>query len=164
MTTFSRLTLIAIVCSAVGALAIERVQAGGSHYFPPVQDAQTAKECGACHMAYPASMLPAASWQRIMNDLGNHFGEDASLDATARQHIAAYLAANAGDQGGSRWGARMLRGVDPAQAPLRITELPRWVREHHEVSAREWTSAKVKRRANCAACHSGAEQGYFDED
>ena len=57
-----------------------------------------------------------------------------------------------------------MRGVDPATAPLRITELPRWVREHREVSQREWNSAKVKSKANCAACHTGAKQGYFDED
>lgn len=164
MISFSRLAFLTILTAAAGALTIERVQAGGSHYFPPVQDAKTANECGSCHMAYPASMLPAASWQRIMGDLGNHFGEDASLDAATREHITQYLVANAGDRGGRNWGYKMLRGIDPASAPLRITELPRWVHEHNEVSSREWKSAKVKSRANCGACHTGADQGYFDED
>src|SRR5690606_37122372 len=39
------------------------------------------EECGACHLPYPPGLLPAASWQRIMQDLAHHFGTDASLDA-----------------------------------------------------------------------------------
>jgi signal transduction histidine kinase len=27
------------------------------------------QECAACHIAYPAGMLPAASWKRLMNNL-----------------------------------------------------------------------------------------------
>lgn len=54
------------------------------------------QECGACHTAYPANLLPAASWKRVMAGLGHHFGTDASLDATASAPIAVWLQANAG--------------------------------------------------------------------
>lgn len=31
-----------------------------------------AQECGSCHMAFAPALLPAPSWQRIMNGLGRH--------------------------------------------------------------------------------------------
>ncbi len=34
------------------------------------------EECGACHLAYPPSLLPQASWRGIMDGLADHFGED----------------------------------------------------------------------------------------
>jgi hypothetical protein len=164
MISRTRLAFLVLLFVAGGTVLIDGVRAGGGHYFPPVTDAPTLAECTACHIAYPAGLLPAASWQRIMGDLGNHFGDDASLDDATRESITAYLVANAADTGGREWGRRMLRGVDPANPPLRITELPRWEHKHDEVPAREWKSVKVKSRANCGACHADAAQGYFEED
>jgi hypothetical protein len=46
---------------------------------PPVTHAATLKECGECHMAYQPGLLPAASWNRIMDGLADHFGENASV-------------------------------------------------------------------------------------
>jgi hypothetical protein len=57
-----------------------RAQAGGSHYFPPVADPVVKEECGSCHIAFAPSMLPASSWKRMMDDLKNHFGDDATID------------------------------------------------------------------------------------
>ena len=33
-----------------------------------------------------------------------------------------------------------------------------------KVPAWEWTHKDVRTKANCPACHSGAERGYFDDD
>lgn len=144
-------------------LLISRARADGGHYFPPVTDPQVREECGSCHLAYPPSMLPAASWQRLMNGLQDHFGEDATVDPATAQKITAYLVDRAADRGGSRHGKRLLRGLPADAAPLRISELPRWVREHREVSSSEWRSKKVRTKANCAACHVDADQGYFED-
>ena len=108
-------------------------------------------------------MLPKSSWMRMMGDLKNHFGDDASLDAANTERIARYLNANAADSGSQRNGGKLLRGVSMENAPLRITELPRWVSEHRKISAAEWKSRKVGSKANCAACHVDAERGYYDE-
>ena len=48
-------------------------------------------ECGGCHLAYPAWLLPATAWERIMGSLADHFGDDASLDPTTVLDISAYL-------------------------------------------------------------------------
>jgi len=68
-------------------------------YIEPITDQITKDECSACHFAFPAAMLPQASWKKILRDLENHFGEDASLDAQTTQHIKEYLVARSGDAG-----------------------------------------------------------------
>jgi cytochrome b len=45
----------------------------------------------------------------------------------------------------------------------RITETPRWVKEHREVRAARWGDPKVKSKANCVACHTAAEQGLYED-
>ena len=126
----------------------------------PVEDPVTREECSACHMAYPASLLPARSWRALMSDLGNHFGEDASLDAKTAEHIRKWLEANAADTGGHLPG--LMQGMSPGMTPLRISEVPIIRRIHGEVGSR-WRK-KVGSMARCNACHRGAENGYFEDD
>ena len=111
------------------------------------------QECGACHLAYPPGLLPAASWQRLMTNLPRHFGTDASLDTTTTAALSAWLAANAG--------TRKKASVEPPQD--RISLAPWFVREHREVSAADWKRPAIKSAANCAACHTQAAQGDFSE-
>lgn len=101
-----------------------------------INDTITATECAECHMAYGADALPQGSWRRIMGDLSNHFGEDATLDTATAKHIEDYLVANAPSGDG----------------PLRITETRWFVGEHRgEVSPSKLTRAKSW--SNCEACH-----------
>jgi hypothetical protein len=158
-----RAIAVGLVALGFATLVLEHARAGDDEHFPPVTDPLTLKECGGCHLAFPPAMLPAASWRKLMAGLDDHFGDDASLDADTAAQITRYLVANAGD-GGARHSARLLRGLGADAAPLRITELPRWVREHDEVPRREWTSKEVGSKANCAACHADAEKGYFEDD
>jgi hypothetical protein len=111
------------------------------------------QECAACHVAYPAGLLPAASWQRLMANLPRHYGVDASLEPAAVKELSTWLAANAGTYKGA--------GTAPPQD--RITQQPWFVREHREVSAATWKLPAVKSAANCAACHRQADQGDFNE-
>lgn len=136
------------------------ILASAQERMSPVTHPATLSECSACHMAFPAGFLPARSWVEIMSTLDNHFGENAGLDAATQAEIQAYLVANAADAGGRS--SRLLRGVDPASTPLRISEMQWWKGEHsHEVSARDWERAKSP--ANCVACHRDAERGYFED-
>ncbi|MEJ2623489.1 MAG: diheme cytochrome c [Pseudolabrys sp.] len=129
----------------------------------PVTDKTVQAECGACHMAFPPGLLPARSWRAIMGKLDDHFGENAALDDETAKRITDYLVANAADSGnGNR---RVLRGVRTNDTPLRITELPWWVREHsREVRPGAFKDPRVKSKANCGACHRGAAGGYFEDD
>lgn len=132
-------------------------------YFPPVKDEVAQKECSACHMAYSASFLPARSWQAVMARLKDHFGENASLDEATTKHITDYFVANAANAGGRS--SRVLRRLASTDTPLRISETPWWIRHHErEVSASEYKDPRVRSKANCVACHRGAERGYYEDD
>lgn len=120
----------------------------------PPAPAVYAQECGSCHVAYPAGLLPAESWRRLMNGLLQHFGTDASTEAEATRQIAAWLDAHAGS-------GKRARSAPPED---RITRSAWFQREHREVDAATWQRPAVKTPANCAACHAGAAQGDFDDD
>jgi Dihaem cytochrome c len=111
------------------------------------------QECTTCHLAYPPGMLPAVSWQRLMNNLPRHFGTDASLDAAAIKEISTWLDTHAGTYKRVR--------EEPAQD--RITRSAWFLRKHDEVSPASWKLPAVKSASNCAACHARADQGDFSE-
>jgi hypothetical protein len=156
---------IALACIArlFSGLVLNRAQAGGGHYYAPVVDPVVKEECGSCHLAFAPAMLPASSWRRMIADHGNHFGDDASVDADTAARNTRYRVDNAADTGGQRFNDKLMRGVTMNNAPLRITELPRWQREHREVPDWEWRHKEVRSKANCVACHAGAERGYYDD-
>ena len=93
-------------------------------------------ECAACHIAYPAGMLPAPSWKRLMGSLDHHYGTDASLDEASVHE-------------------------EPPQD--RITTSAWFVRKHDELAPAIWKQAAVKSAANCIACHTRADKGSFRE-
>jgi mono/diheme cytochrome c family protein len=154
---------LAVACCLAAAGALTGAQAA------PADTAQVkfTKECGACHMAFQPELLPARSWTALMAGLNNHFGENATLDADTNREILAYLQAHAADAGGG-WHHHhnhMLRGLSANDTPLRITDTPYWIREHRrEIAASAFSNPKVKSKANCVACHAGAEKGYYDDD
>lgn len=121
------------------------------------------EQCGSCHFAYPAGLLPAASWERIMGNLADHFGENAELPAADTAELTAYLSANAADSG-----AAVGRSVAFARsadgAPLRITETAYFQREHRELPRRAvQDNPQVGSFSNCNACHTRAAEGSFNE-
>ena len=141
------LIITAALLSPLSALADEE-------YIPPVTDALVKKECGECHLTFHPALLPKASWRKMMANLANHFGEDASLDAPIRDKVADFLIANTND-----------RGADPNNPPLRFTTAGWFSEEHQEErdARRMMKRRKAKSWADCAACHSRAASGHFDE-
>ena len=131
---------------------------------PPVTDPVVKKECGSCHMAFPPQFLPRRSWQKLVEGLASHFGEDASLTDAQRAAVLEYHLANAADApGAGRAAAKFASSIPAGETPLRITEVPRWVREHRKIKPERWKSAAVKSKLNCAACHPQAEAGLFGD-
>ncbi|QTD46280.1 diheme cytochrome c [Ottowia testudinis] len=114
------------------------------------------QECASCHMAYPPGLLPAASWQRMMNGLDQHYGSDASLDATTVRALSSWLLANAGTYKRVR--------AESAPPEDRMTKSRWFARKHDEIPAATYRRASIKSAANCMACHAGAERGDFDDD
>ncbi len=128
--------------------------ADGGRRMPPNVPAAYTQECAACHLAYPPGLLPARSWGRLMGGLERHYGTDASLDAKPLQQINAWLQAHAGSY------KRVVE--EPPQD--RITRSAWFERKHRQVDAAVWILPSVKSAANCAACHTGADNGRYDDD
>ena len=149
----SRVATAVAFAAVAGFLSSPGAIAGG-HKLPAATNAAWKSECGSCHVAYPPSLLPAASWRAIMAGLDRHFGNDATIDAATAAAIEAFLVANAGRD----------RSKPPTAEPiLRITET-RWFRhEHDDVAPATFESPAVKSAANCGACHLNADSGRFSE-
>lgn len=130
-------------------LVTHEAMAGSSTFT--AANAKWKAECGACHIAYPPQLLPAASWRRVMSGLDKHFGADASLDPQPAAEISAFLERNAAS------GKRARATADS----LRITETAWFRHEHDEVPAAAWKRPAIKSPANCAACHTTAGQGDY---
>lgn len=121
-------------------------------------------ECGSCHMVYPPGLLPARSWVKMMGGLKDHFGENATVDKETSDKIHVFLTENAADRSSLRRSQKIAKSISSDESPLRITETLYFKRQHHEVGKKIWLRKSVGSPANCAACHSRAEQGVFSED
>lgn len=143
-----RIALLALAACTSGAMADDHNHSKTIPLLPKYQ-----QECGSCHLAYPPTLLPAASWGRIMGNLSQHFGSDASLDAATLKELSGWIKTHAGTY-------KRVREEPPQD---RITRSAWFVREHNEVSASTWKLAAVKSAANCGACHTQADTGDFHE-
>lgn len=162
--TKTSLLPIAAAPALAAALLAAPLAADGPR-LAPVKDPVVAKECSACHMLYPAGLLPARSWAAITANLTDHFGDNAELDAATTQRVADYLAANAADS--AKGSSRVLRGLGSTAVPTRITELPWWTRKHDKkdrVAPATLARKGAKFKGDCKACHADAERGIFDDD
>lgn len=133
----------------------------------PVSNATYSEECGACHMAYQPGLLPGAAWQRIMapDALTDHYGDDASLSAGLREELTDYLTANAADRATKSRSKAFSVGAAGDEALPRITETRYFRNEHHELPSRMVAgNAEVGSFSNCNACHTGADEGVYNED
>jgi hypothetical protein len=129
----------------------------------PITDAVTLKACGECHMAFQPDFLPARSWTRIMETLGDHYGDSATMAPDKADHIRRVLEQGAGDRVGGKVASRFMRWVAPGAAPLRSTANPAFLRKH-DFPDREWKRPEVMTKSNCVACHKLAERGDYEED
>jgi mono/diheme cytochrome c family protein len=140
--------LFALLGASHAARASDDQRAPGVALLPKYK-----QECAACHVAFPPGMLTAESWRRLLGNLPQHYGTDASLDATTVNELATWLSANAGTY-------KRVREAPPED---RITRSAWFIRKHDEVPAAAWKRPAVKSAANCAACHTQADQGDFNE-
>lgn len=127
--------------------------ADGGRAMPPTVPPAYVQECGSCHAAYPPGMLPARSWQRVMNGLDRHYGSDASLDAPTARQLGDWLQQHAGT-----W-----KRVAEEPPQDRLTRSAWFERKHRKVEPAVWQLPSVQSAANCAACHTGTGQGRYDD-
>ncbi|MRI58596.1 MAG: hypothetical protein C6H99_03705 [Epsilonproteobacteria bacterium] len=121
------------------------------------------EECGSCHTLYPPFLLPARSWQKMMANLEDHFGDDASLDEPTRKSIENFLTQRSAEFSTKEAAVYILSSLKSA-TPLAITETPYWKAKHAQIDDTIFTSKKVRSKANCKACHTHIEKGLIEDD
>lgn len=136
---------------------------GSRQADPSPDEVRYRDECGSCHLAYQPMLLSADAWTKIMADLEQHFGDDASLDDQTRESIESYLTSHTASQAPARFRAFYYGASNPDELP-RITKTAYFKREHYEIPERFVEgNPKVGGFSQCQKCHLGAEQGDYDE-
>ncbi len=119
-------------------------------------------ECGSCHLAFPPSLLPARSWERMLDEQDRHFGEDLFLDETTLAPLRAFARSSAAEAGQTEHAVRIADSLGADEAPQRITELRWWAERHADVPAADFTAVGESAELRCAACHPDADRARFD--
>lgn len=172
MTTLPKIAATIIVAAALTSLAVadydeksqHRERGSAKSDVAAVSNDLYTKECGGCHFAYQPGLLPARSWNKIMDSLNNHFGENADPAEDTTQTLRDYLAANAADRSSSRRSQKIMESLGGNATPLRITEVGYIQRKHHEVPAAAFKQKDgIKSLSDCKACHTRAETGSYSE-
>jgi hypothetical protein len=123
-----------------------------------------AQECSACHFAYQPGLMPARSWQQMMANLENHFGENAELEAAEQEALTNYLVSNAADYSKYKRSVKIMRSLSKDQTPLSITEIPYIVQKHDKLLPEMVVgNPSVKSLSYCEKCHTRADTGYYSE-
>ena len=134
-----------------------------SKTIPKVTNEVYRKNCGSCHFAYQPGLLPARSWQKIIDESGGHPGGDLSLDKKTKAEIRKYLIQNSAEKSPSKRSRKILASAGN-NVPTRISEVPYIREKHHEIKEETFGRKSIGSRGNCIACHKTAESGDYDDD
>src|SRR5574344_1429256 len=130
----------------------------------PVDNTIYEKECGNCHFAYPAGLLPSSSWNKMMSNLDKHFGDDATVDEETFQTLVSYLNENSAEKSMNYKRSRKIVENLNGTIPDSISKIPYIKKKHKEIKENVITQKEVKGLFNCTACHKNAEKGIFSEE
>ncbi|MBN2895107.1 MAG: cytochrome b/b6 domain-containing protein [Campylobacterales bacterium] len=137
--------------------------------FPPVSLEEVhrvyATDCGTCHKPYPAYLFPQKSWERLMNDLHEHFNEritEQNISIPARASIQQYLFEHSAEHSTREAAVKMLASIGDA-APISSSKVLYWRETHAQIDPSVYKRPSIKSRANCAACHIDFEFGVLDD-
>ena len=129
-------------------------------------------QCGSCHKPYPPFMLPDTSWQRVEQDLSNHFGERISPDANKtnnrislenQQIIFEYLKNNSADKSTREISVKVMKSLDGNRGRKAITKIQYWKDTHADIPWSVFKSKQVKSKSNCFACHQNFDKGMIED-
>lgn len=114
-------------------------------------------------LCIPPQALPKHSWVSLMNDLENHFGDDASLSEEDHQNILDFLLTNSAETSPKEYSVKILDSIGNNDI-IAISQTDFWKNEHKRIPQTVFKHMQVKSKANCKACHSDIEKGLIEDD
>ncbi|WP_265735161.1 cytochrome C [Aliarcobacter cryaerophilus] len=96
-----------------------------------------------------------------MDNLENHFGDDASLDEKTNQDILTFLLKNSAETSTMQASWNFLNSIGDKDI-IALSKTTYWERKHKKIPKEVFKKEKVKSVANCKACHSDIEKGLIE--
>jgi hypothetical protein len=160
--------LIGIVLAAAWFLRWRVMEVAGVHQLPFVgrslpDNTTWRNACGTCHVPYHPTLLPARSWNAILDRLNDHNGIELAIDAKTVREIREFLVTHPAETGTTEAAYRINRSIPLQETPRRITETGYWLEKHRGIDEAYWTHPKVGSRSNCAGCHLDAQEGTYED-
>jgi cytochrome b len=126
------------------------------------QNSDFMQECKRCHMLYPPYLLNSSSWVKMMDELSDHFGDDASVDEEKYISIKEYLVAHSASVSKREAGVKILQSISDNEY-LSITDTPFWKEQHDDIDITVFNSDKVESKSKCTACHLDIKNGHIED-
>lgn len=125
------------------------------------------KECGSCHFDYPPFLLTLNAWEKIMGNLENHYGTDASLDEEDKEQILAFLKQNNALNFDTKFRKSLKETLNELSkeenSTISITKYEFYKKAHQNLNPQIFQRKLVKKE-NCIACHKDAAAGTFQKE
>lgn len=98
-----------------------------------------------------------------MDNLANHFGDDASLDEFETKNILEFLVKNSAETSTTQASFNFLNSINNKDI-IAMTQTGYWKRKHKEIPDELFKNDKIKSKANCKACHGDIEKGLIENE
>ena len=113
--------------------------------------------CGSCHFPYQPGLLPGISWEKMMNNLDNHFGQTVKMTGVETRTMRRYLLDTSAGHVNDEISNQILQSLKYNPIPVRITQTPFFAGKHHQFE----NKLKLKDMGQCDRCHQDAQQGFY---
>ena len=114
-------------------------------------------------LCIPPTLLPKKSWEVMMSDLENHFGDDASIDDESNKNILAYLVKNSAETSSMESSWNFLNSIGDKDI-IAMSDTIFWKETHKDIPKELYNHKNIKNKANCKACHSDIEKGLIEDE
>lgn len=125
-----------------------------TYLLPEMNDLYN-KECASCHFLYNPGLLSSESWERIIKESSNHFGNDLKLTNETKREFILYLTDNSTDKGFMNAKDEVILGLRDknGNAPLKVTETRYIKNAHSKIDPSVFDREAVGGFNNCGSCH-----------
>jgi len=98
-----------------------------------------------------------------MNDLENHFGDDASIDKESNERILSFLLRNSAETSTTEASWSFLNSINNKDI-IAMSSSSYWKDTHKDIPNEFYENKKIRTKANCKACHIDIEKGLIEDE
>ena len=98
-----------------------------------------------------------------MDNLSEHFGDDASLLENERKAILSFLIQHNADTSTQEMSYKISKSIG-SEGIIAMTQTNFWKNQHQAIPKRVFEHSEVRSKANCKACHNDIEKGLIEDD